>query len=229
MSLYKGNTLISGHQVLYSTTGNNTDGAMTQAATTTQLNLKANDADVVHKTGNETIRGEKIFANTLIEKTTGTSYGSYVDFVQEINNKRRGTIRTAYNSDGSYSIMLGSNGPDASAPEGIKVTRNSSSIWATAPASDAIDSIVTTVNKSKSTNGYFKLGNGLIINWGTYGTGSGSATITYSMPYTSAPKIFAGNNYNSTGAFPGFTNVKTTSCTIYKNSGISGWWFAIGY
>ena len=73
------------------------------------------------------------------------------------------------------------------------------------------------------------MGNGLIVNWGTYGTGSGSATITYSMPYTSAPKIFAGNNYNSTGAFPGFANVGTTSCTIYKNSGISGWWFAIGY
>lgn len=42
MSLYKGNNLISGHQVLYSTTGNNTDGAMTQDATTSELNNKAN-------------------------------------------------------------------------------------------------------------------------------------------------------------------------------------------
>lgn len=32
MSLYKGTDLISGHQVLYSTTGSNTDGAMTQDA-----------------------------------------------------------------------------------------------------------------------------------------------------------------------------------------------------
>lgn len=40
MSLYKGNNLISGHQVLYSTTGNNTDGAMTQDATTDELNGK---------------------------------------------------------------------------------------------------------------------------------------------------------------------------------------------
>lgn len=32
MSIYKGNNLISGHQVLYSTTGQNTDGAMTQKA-----------------------------------------------------------------------------------------------------------------------------------------------------------------------------------------------------
>lgn len=34
MSLYKGNNLISGHQVLYSTTGSNADGAMTQKAAT---------------------------------------------------------------------------------------------------------------------------------------------------------------------------------------------------
>ena len=34
MSLYKGTTLISGHQVLYSSIGQNTDGAMTQKATT---------------------------------------------------------------------------------------------------------------------------------------------------------------------------------------------------
>lgn len=32
MSIYKGNNLISGHQVLYSMTGQNTDGAMTQKA-----------------------------------------------------------------------------------------------------------------------------------------------------------------------------------------------------
>ena len=34
MSLYKGTDLISGHQVLYSTKGSNTDGAMTQDACT---------------------------------------------------------------------------------------------------------------------------------------------------------------------------------------------------
>lgn len=32
MSLYKGDNLISGHNILYSTTGQNTDGAMTQKA-----------------------------------------------------------------------------------------------------------------------------------------------------------------------------------------------------
>ena len=48
MSLYKGNNLISGHQVLYSTTGNNTDGAMTQSATTTQLDNKLNKQQITN-------------------------------------------------------------------------------------------------------------------------------------------------------------------------------------
>ena len=46
MSLYKGNTLISGHQVLYSTTGQNTDGAMTQKAVTDALDTKVNTSDI---------------------------------------------------------------------------------------------------------------------------------------------------------------------------------------
>lgn len=76
MSVKLGNTNIAGAQVLYSTTGNNTDGAMTQKATTTQLNLKANDADVVHKTGNENITGTKTFTGdgwiTKIQNTDVT-------------------------------------------------------------------------------------------------------------------------------------------------------------
>ena len=100
----------------------------------TDLNSKANDSDVVHKTGNETITGTKTFQNTnLYQSTTATSSGSYVDFVQNINGARRGTIRTTYNSDGSYQVTLGCNGPDAAAPSGLVVKRTSSAITATAP------------------------------------------------------------------------------------------------
>ena len=60
MSLKLGNTDIAGTQVLYSTTGNNTDGAMTQAATTTELD------NCVHKTGDETISGVKTVDSNII-------------------------------------------------------------------------------------------------------------------------------------------------------------------
>lgn len=235
MSLKLGNTNIAGTQILYSTTGNNIDGAMTQAVTTSQLNLKANDADVVHKTGIEIISGDKIFnnmiTNNIIPKgdiTLGTStytWGKMIQF-QDTTGKRIARIQPMAIDTINNIIGMWVNNADNTIEKGIYINSNGTT---SAPASDVNNSIVTTINKSKSPNGYFQLGNGLIINWGMYGTGSGSATITYSMPYTSTPKIFAGNNYNSTGAFPGFTNVGTTSCTIHKNSGISGWWFAIGY
>lgn len=64
MSLYKGNNLISGHQVLYSTTGQNTDGAMTQkAATDTFANVDLSNLDA---TATANIDGQWVYsASTL--------------------------------------------------------------------------------------------------------------------------------------------------------------------
>lgn len=100
MSLKLGSTNIAGTQVLYSTTGNNTDGAMTQAITTTQLNLKANNADVVHKTGNEMIGGVKTFTgnvvlpvNTLIKKDSDQYEGGELQFEVGTGSSLTGTVK----------------------------------------------------------------------------------------------------------------------------------------
>lgn len=67
MSLYKGNNLISGHQVLYSTTGNNTDGAMTQSVTTTELNGKADtDLSNLSATGQKVLDGQWVSISVTI-------------------------------------------------------------------------------------------------------------------------------------------------------------------
>ena len=88
MSVKLGNTNIAGTQVLYSTTGNNTDGAMTQNATTMQLNLKANDVNVVHKTGNETINGVKTFSNSPVIPTPAVSSNTTIPATTAyVNNK----------------------------------------------------------------------------------------------------------------------------------------------
>lgn len=71
MSLYKGNNLISGHQVLYSTTGNNTDGAMTQKATTTELNGKA-DTDLL----NLSVAGQAVIDGQWVDSTLTIVNGS---------------------------------------------------------------------------------------------------------------------------------------------------------
>ena len=67
-------------------------------------------------------------------------------------------------------------------------------------ASDAANSILTTVNKSKSANGYYKLGNGLIIQWFSIGTGT-NFSVTFPTPFSSATSysIASGTMYNSGG------------------------------
>ena len=127
-----------------------TTSSGTQIATTGWVNSGSNN--VVHKSADETIAGTKTFTETtsganLVQSTSATATGSYVDFVQQINGSRRGTIRTTYNSDGSYSITLGCNGPDAAVPTGVIVKRTSTTTTVTVPTpavSDNSTKIATT-------------------------------------------------------------------------------------
>lgn len=60
--------------ILYSTTGNNTDGAMTQKATTDALGLKADESDLTAHTGDSTIHvtsANKSAWNAKYDKPTG--------------------------------------------------------------------------------------------------------------------------------------------------------------
>lgn len=54
---------LRGTMFLYTSTGTATDGTMTQNAITNALNLRALDADVVHKAGVEVLTGAKTFLN----------------------------------------------------------------------------------------------------------------------------------------------------------------------
>lgn len=66
---------------LYTTTGNNTDGTIDQNTYTLGISAKANDADVLHKNGNESVAGTKTFANIGVNSINpnsdnGFSWGS---------------------------------------------------------------------------------------------------------------------------------------------------------
>ena len=131
----------------------------------TDLNGKADDNAVVHKSGNETISGPKTFTNTVF-----------------------------------------------------------------APASGVTNSIVTTTGISKSQNGYVKLGNGIIIQWGSIGN-AGSGTITFPTAFTSTNYTitFIGI-WNSVGVTYTRETANTTSVFYRCNrSDVSGRWLAIGY
>jgi hypothetical protein len=100
------------------------------------------------------------------------------------------------------------------------------STFVTAPASDVNTSIVTTINKSKAANGYFQLGNGLIINWGT-DNGSGSRTIRFSKSFTSTNYKIVGISHGNSYCIVD-TSSKTTSTVSVGNS-VGFDWIAIGY
>lgn len=173
--------------------------ASKDAVNKSQLDTKANSSEVVKLTGSQTVAGSKtltdvaIFQNQDLVQQLGTvSVGASIDFHQKLNGARRGIIRTSYEAVNKYSITLGNCGPNASAPQGVTVYRDASKTYATAPASDEIDSIVTTVAKTKAQNGYFKFGNGLIVQWGY-------VTLTSSQhPKTvTLPTAFTTTNYTA--------------------------------
>ena len=113
-------------------------------------------------------------------------------------------------------------------------------------ASDVGNSIVTTVNKSKAANGYFRLGNGMIIQWGRYDHGSNSAgfkaTITLPTPFSNTNYSFSlvgtrQNDDDMTAAVNVEGRAKATTYINFQCSRTSGTsagiryidWLAIGY
>ena len=242
MSLKLGNTNIAGTQVLYSTTGNNTDGAMTQKATTTELN------NCVHKTDDEIIDGFKAITSPLIRKmldldvTTAPLSDQYMDWVSPVdkNMVSAGYFGTSYFVDETLNSRLGITRYVNGQPiyQEIRVgIRKDGTISTYAPPSDAINSIVTTVAKSKSENGYFKLGNGLIIQFGLVKNMSNNkAWVNFPIPFTAVPQVVTTSDKN--GIADGYNSyVSDVSITGFNafnkeyGTSVNCWvhWIAIGY
>lgn len=246
MSVKLGNTNIAGTQVLYSTTGNNTDGAMTQAVTTAQLSLKANDADVVHLTGNETITGVKsylampalIFSSEIRGTAPSSAIYGGIAFLDN-NGERMAILEKDHLTNGSISLNIRAANPTTTgtasqATLGVTYPM-SGNPYATAPASDVNGSIVTTVNKSKSSNGYLQLGNGIIIQWGRFQNTNNNFSVTF-------PKSFSNTNYSvSVGQVDSQRSADhNISINARNTTGFTGWiscnstslysfWIAVGY
>lgn len=147
VTYYKGSltkkVTTTGFQIYNSLTDDNTNHQLSDTANWKLVmdsdNLYAMDNAVVHIAGDETITGAKTFSQTgtdasIVQSTTLTTDGAYVDLIQNINNNRRGTLRTMYDADDdSYTVTLGCNGPNASSPSGINIKRTASEVTATAP------------------------------------------------------------------------------------------------
>lgn len=114
----------------------------------------------------------------------------------------------------------------------LQTSQNGSYTAIKAPASDIAGSICTTGSLSKSSNGYVKFGNGIILQWGKYYVTSGSSVqITLPTAFSSTTSYgFVCTDGGSARVAMGFTRNSSTKVTIYAaNSGNGGDWIAIGY
>lgn len=219
----------------------------------------------VHKTGDEKIEGKKRFLNGIdINSVVGIFKGSYtkgttpsstqywnVVFCDENGSdikNRVGGIETRVVNDGSErtDLICFKNELNATSSERISIGYDSQGNVVTyAPAGSAKYSIVTTTGISKAQNGYVKLGNGIIIQWGKARVNNGT-NITLPTPFSNTnytvciTKDVTGaiNASDGTGVRPvvGSKVASTTQFTAYNiwtsadstyNATIS--WIAIGY
>lgn len=95
--------------------------------------------------------------------------------------------------------------------------------------------VVTTTAKNKAKNGYYKFGNGLIIQWCefTYASGTGSVTITFPTPFTSTNYALAESILTTGREKLGHFESKTTTNVKFISGSYGGtgpaMLIAIGY
>lgn len=181
--------------------------------------------NVVHRDSTETITGGKTFSST-INTTFSTQYpnglvhkntlipNNYSSPSNDVNMVVNGLLSNAgdfiaYEQMGKTAAGVTSaalnvrnranaSGSNRNYAIGVSIDSNGNT-WGHCPASDVNGSIVTTVNKSKSNSkGYVKLGNGLIIQWGSYNADTASQTISFATAFSSASSYSIAFAYTST-------------------------------
>jgi len=237
------------------------------AVNKSQLDAKANSNEVVKLSGSQTIGGTKTFTSNVVinrslaaldlkntdlaKGTTPTTASPYcaVNF-KDKNGNTLGDLLYFYNNSLSSAKETGVSlraykanaASDSDIASLIIAYPASGNPLTRAPASDVNNSIVTTVSKSKATNGYFQLGNGLIINWGKVtADGNNYVTITFPKAFSSSSSYSITATQRSTSTSlasmsavsivtPTATSIKVACRAITAASTIDYfYWIAIGY
>lgn len=188
----------------------------------------------VDKTSDEEISGNKTFLKPIIRKhTLGTGDTSLVE-VRDVLEKGKAGVYAYYAGEKIYARLVARNtNSNKNSYIDIQVA-DDGEVTTYAPASSMIHSIVTTTGISKAQNGYLKLGNGVIIQWGISAKSS-SATVTFPVAFSSASSfvVMVNNKTNNGGGYsPSAYEQTTTGFTLKTLGGAASWdnlWLAIGY
>lgn len=209
----------------------NSSTSSTHLATVGWCNDYQLSTNLVHRDSTETITGDKTFSgnNTFSKPIIAT----------KMKNPNSKSYVECYESsaDNNVTLYAESKNGNHSGYIGIYAS-NMWGISTSAPHSwfSGNGSIVTNYSSSREQNGYFKLGNGLILQWGWCDTRfSTSRTITF-------PTAFSSTNY-VVSAIPfivadlavyqlGYSNKTTTTVNINSSGAANDYefaWLAIGY
>lgn len=203
----------------------------------------------------QTISGEKTLTDELFISMTGTDFIAAIQqaitlgsapasnvgsgyTIFDSNNDWAAAFKHVYESGGLVKSQMLVRRQDKSASTRIEVGfKANGDEFTRAPACSDTNSIVTTTGMNKDTNGYVKLGNGIIVQWGDHSTTSaGASTITFPTAFTdnnysiTFTRISGSSTTNESGSYY-FRGRTTTSVGVYKtsNNTQSMMWIAIGY
>ncbi len=178
-----------------------------------------------------------------IEDTPESTYFGLMAGYADKNKARKSYIESYWKPDGSRGICISEkkNSTENSYAQLLLGFDTEGQAFATAPASDNYEAIVTTLGINKASNGYVKLGNGIILQWGVATAPENSTSVTVTLPISFSNtnyKVVANANAGSGYAVThGCIFVQVTSASQFKlshqnpysGSALSRWWFAIGY
>lgn len=172
----------------------------------------------------------------------------YVDTLDGQNVKVTGNQTIAGTKTFSSTITGSISGNAGTVTNGVYTTGNQTiggvkifSSVAYGQASDDSNSLLSTVAKSKANSGYFKLGNGLIVQWGgVFGGAYPTAQwVTLPTPFTTTDYAVSviptgnGLNYTQTGFIPNILYTTGFDVVTGFNGGdarsLQCRWIAIGY
>ena len=180
---------------------------------------------------NSPYQGLRMNDTGQVAGTTPTSEKNIGLRFYDNNGTYVGYIQNTYGTDGSRKLLLNCRNGASNKSGTLMIGFDANDRFISEmPSCQDNSSIVTTVSKSKTQNGYYKLGNGLIIQWGFLSQVSSGGSILFPTAFSSATSYSITSGLASASASIYFSSASTTGIN-YTTSGTKKdyYWIAVGY
>lgn len=236
LNLFKYDTATDGKEVFSIETALNDNWDLIDTAVNGKVSTNGSSNITITKSG-PAIYLQNTEAIKGTTPTSNTSEGIYfIDSQGTATANRIGALMNAYQTNGTiYTNMYAFQPTEGSTSNShIGIGYDGDGVFTYAPACARNNSIVTTTGISKNSNGYLKLGNGIILQWGD--VSEYPADVTFPTAFSNAKcSIQITKDLNTAvGNYQLMTATKITKTGFYMSQGGTNYksgarWFAIGY